>query len=151
MVFLSRPRCANLDVIFVEHALDDRVGRSPEPALGVRFGSAQGEAQQRRTANLDPIDADGDNCARADVGAAPQPAAAAESAAVLNSECCMGFACQAAPIAAAVASRSWLTLSVIEPTNGTFSACAARTSSASSVASGSRRRCANSSGPRRKA
>jgi hypothetical protein len=79
-VFLSRPRCATLDIIFVEHALDDRVGRSPEPALGRRFGSAQGTAQQRRTANLDPIDADGDNCARADVGAAPQPAAAGGAA-----------------------------------------------------------------------
>jgi len=77
-VFLSRPRCATLDVIFVEHALDDRVGRSPEPALGLRFGSAQGTAQRRRTADLDPIDADGDNRARADVGAAPQPAAATE-------------------------------------------------------------------------
>jgi hypothetical protein len=108
-VFLFRPRCATLDVIFVEHALDDRVGRSPEPALGLRFDSAQGAAQRWRTANLDPINANGDNCARADVGAAPQPAAAAEFRPDLNSECCMGFACQAVPIAAAVASRSWLT------------------------------------------
>jgi SAM-dependent methyltransferase len=44
----------------------------------IDVSAAQCAAQRRRTANLDPIDADGDNCARADIGAAPQPAAAAE-------------------------------------------------------------------------
>ena len=88
---LSRPRCATLDVIFVEHALDDRVGRSPEPALGLRFDSAQGAAQRWRTANLDPIDANGDDCARANIGAAPEPAVAPENAASSEFRMLHGF------------------------------------------------------------
>lgn len=58
--------------MLVKHDFGHRIGRSIEPSLGFRLDARQCSVQGRvRAADLNAIDPDGDDRARANIGAAP--------------------------------------------------------------------------------
>jgi hypothetical protein len=68
--------------LFVEHGFRNGMRRLVEPSFGFRYGTAERPAQFGEiVADLDAIDADGNDRARAHIGATPSPAAAQEFAA----------------------------------------------------------------------
>jgi hypothetical protein len=74
------PKRARRQIMLVKHHFGHRIGRSVEPSLGFRLDARQCSVQGRvRAADLNAIDPDGDDRARANIGAAP----------MLNSSCRM--------------------------------------------------------------
>jgi hypothetical protein len=74
-------RRATSDIVLIEDSLGNGIGRSVEPSVSFRLGVAEHAPQTRRVfVNLDLVDPNGDDRARADVGAAPLPSAAPKQA-----------------------------------------------------------------------